>query len=40
MNSVRTTFLMTFLTVNLVGAGRAPDGEDGALIERQTRRAQ
>jgi len=32
MNSVRTTFLMTFLTVNLVGAGRALDGEDGALI--------
>jgi heat shock protein HtpX len=32
MNSVRTTFLMTFLTVNLVAAGRALDGEAGALI--------
>jgi len=32
MNSMRTTFLMTFLTVNLVAAGKALDGEDGALI--------
>jgi len=32
MNTLRTTFLMTFLTVNLVAAGRALDGDAGALI--------
>ena len=32
MNTLTTTFLMAFLTVNVVAAGRALGGEEGALI--------